>query len=104
MGDDIEFKGRFGYLNLAIRPDSIADPKRTTKYDLFLNSLEDLTILLNMNPEETVIVGDEKIPYSRFKDEVLERVHRIYPIKDGRLLDQIASADIPGALEKLAKM
>jgi hypothetical protein len=89
MGDSIEFKGRIGYLNSVIRSRSATDSERIAKYDISFDSIDDLCALLNMDPDEIVIVGDERMPYSRFKSEVLEKTHRIYPIKDGKLLDMV---------------
>ena len=91
MGDHFEFRGKPGYLNIAIRPKSGIDSKKITRYDLSLDNLDDLQILLTMTPDEIVTVGDERMLYSRFKSEVLDNVHRIYPYKDGRLLDIMAA-------------
>ena len=101
MGDHLEFKGKTGYVNFVQRPKSRDDMRKVVKYDISFDSLDDLQVLLNMSPDEIIIVGDERMLYSRFKSEFLERTHIIYPIKDGKLLDMVELADIPGALEKL---
>jgi hypothetical protein len=89
MGDPIEFRGKSGYLNLAIRPESRKDIERVVEFGLSLESIDDLRTLLNMASNEMVTVGDERMPYSKFRSEVLERTHRIY-LKDGRLLDMVS--------------
>ena len=91
MGDHLEFKGKTAYVNFVQVPKSREDISKVVKYDISFDSLDDLQILLNMGPDEIITLGDERMLYSRFRSEILERAHRIYPIKDGKLFDMVKS-------------
>jgi hypothetical protein len=89
MGDHIEYLGRSAYLNTISKPQSREQPTPFIKYDISFENFGDLELLLGMKPTDAVTVGDETIPYKRFKKEVLERTHRIYLSRDGRMFDQM---------------
>jgi len=89
MGDHIEYLGKSAYLNTISKPQSREQPKPVIKFDLSFESVGDLELLLGMKPTDSVIVGDKNMTYDRFKKEVLEKTHRIYLSKDGRMLDQM---------------
>jgi hypothetical protein len=89
MGDHIEYLGRSAYLNTISIPQSREQPTPVIKYDISFENVEDLELLLRMNPTDAVTVGDKTIPYERFKKEVLERTYRFYLSRDGRMFDQM---------------
>jgi hypothetical protein len=89
MGDHIKYLGRTAYLNTISKPQSREEPTLVMMYDISFENLGDLELLLRMKPTDTVTVGDETILYNRFKKEVLEKTHRIYLSKDGRMFDQM---------------
>jgi hypothetical protein len=89
MGDHIEYLGRTAYLNTISKPQSRKHPTPVMKYDISFENVGDLELLLGMKPTDSLIVGDENMIYERFKKEVLEKTHRIYLSKDGRMFDQI---------------
>jgi hypothetical protein len=89
MGDHIEYLGRNAYFNTISKPQSREHPTPVIKYDISFESIGDLELLLGMKPTDTLTVGDENMTYEKFKKEVLERTHRIYLSKDGRMFDQM---------------
>ncbi len=68
---------------------SVEDPIVVRKPILVFDSPQDLLLLGRMKPNETVKIGDEKMSFSRFREEILGMAQRIYINSDSQLIDMM---------------
>lgn len=90
MADAFKFKDRFANMRTitGIRSRSGA---HLSSYDFIFEKADDLTALLSMSSEEEIDFGDEKMPYSQFKQRYFDNARRIYTSSERELLDMLES-------------
>lgn len=101
MGDYFQFRGKFAQMNFALRRKSRWENEEVVRYNLVFEKADDLATLLSMGADETVVLDNESIPFSQFKESYISKANRIYVDHEVEFMDRVSQADIPSVIQKL---
>ena len=78
-------------LHYTIKQKSREDSSMVHKYNIQFDSLECFEEVMRADRHGVFNVGGDIMEYTRFRREILERAHRIYPNPDGEFFDVLDS-------------